>query len=296
MGIGGHIVDAIAREHSYRPITGDVLIIGRQTTYFTPDDLQARLKEHGHTADAGGIEIDRTTINRLAAYQGADLVTDRSIFRALGINSVKALDISDYEGAEVIHDLNTPLPDHLKGVADFVVDGSTLDNTFNPALTLRNFAELLRPGGRLIAVNAYSIYETAYCIMPPSWYFDYFVENGFADCKVYVAVMDGQGTNTFWLNPHDLRGRQQHVHYFRSPFTMSTIVFAERGMSSSTDRLPIQQCYRDKRNWDEFLANLKQVELAERPHVARSYSDQFHQSMDQGFVWLDRRYIPHPIQ
>ena len=41
---------------------------------------------------------------------------------------------------------------------DFVVDGSTLDNTFNPAQTLRNFAELLRPGGRLLTINAFSTF------------------------------------------------------------------------------------------------------------------------------------------
>jgi hypothetical protein len=30
------------------------------------------------------------------------------------------------------------------------VDGSTLDNTFNPALTLKNYCDMLRPGGRLL--------------------------------------------------------------------------------------------------------------------------------------------------
>ena len=52
-------------------------------------------------------------------------VYDRSIFRALGNDKVKALDASNYEGAEVVHDLNKPIPDHLHGTADFVVDGSS---------------------------------------------------------------------------------------------------------------------------------------------------------------------------
>jgi hypothetical protein len=46
MGLGGQAVDAIGREHAYRPITGDVLFIGRQTTYFTPQDLAMRLRDH----------------------------------------------------------------------------------------------------------------------------------------------------------------------------------------------------------------------------------------------------------
>jgi hypothetical protein len=48
--------------------------------------------------------------------------------------------VSPYEGAEIIHDLNRPVPDKLKESADFIVDGSTLDNVFDPAMVLRNFA------------------------------------------------------------------------------------------------------------------------------------------------------------
>jgi hypothetical protein len=67
-------------------------------------------------------------------------VTDRSIFHALGIDHVKALDASSCEDAEIVHDLNRPLPNHLKATADFIVDGGTLDNVFDPAMTLRNYA------------------------------------------------------------------------------------------------------------------------------------------------------------
>jgi hypothetical protein len=66
------------------------------------------------------------------------------------VENIQALDRSDYEGANVIHDLNLPVTDRLKGIADLIVDGSTLDNTFNPALTLKNYCDMLRPGGRLL--------------------------------------------------------------------------------------------------------------------------------------------------
>jgi 2-polyprenyl-3-methyl-5-hydroxy-6-metoxy-1,4-benzoquinol methylase len=69
---------------------------------------------------------------------------------------VKAVDVSPYEGAEVIHDLNQPLPDRLRGTADFIVDGSVLDNVFDPATGLRNLTEMLRPGGRLLMSNAWN--------------------------------------------------------------------------------------------------------------------------------------------
>jgi hypothetical protein len=66
---------------------------------------------------------------------------------------VLALDHSNYEGAEIIHNLTTPVPPELRKRADFILDGSPLDNVFDPATVITNFAEMLRPGGRLITTN-----------------------------------------------------------------------------------------------------------------------------------------------
>ena len=200
MGLGGQAIDAIGREHAYRPIAGDVLFIGRQTVYFSPQDLARRLRDHLPHVDEAAIEVDRTTLNRNLK---GELATDRSVFRALGLPParIKALDVSAYEGAEVIHDLNQPIPEALRECADFIVDGSTLDNVFDPAMALRNYADLLRPGGRLLAINAWNLRDSTYTACSPSWYLDYFVANGFADCKVYVCVGARAGINIYWLDP-----------------------------------------------------------------------------------------------
>ena len=159
MGLGIDAVEAIYREHSHRPIDGDVLLMGRQTVYFSPQGLLDLMKQHGHESHLSldEITIDKETISRKTGMPtDIDYVSDISIFQMLGARSVRALDHSDYEGAEVVHDLTKPLPDKLKGIADFIVDGSTLDNTFSAALTIRNYAELLRPGGRILMVNMWS--------------------------------------------------------------------------------------------------------------------------------------------
>ena len=125
MGLSGHAIDAIGREHAYRPIKGDVLFVGRQATYFTPSELtESFALTHGNVVDPSAIEIEVGPLS--IVYPGErQIVTDRSIFRALGIASVKALDTSPYEGAEIVHNLNEPIPDSLREHADFIVDGST---------------------------------------------------------------------------------------------------------------------------------------------------------------------------
>ncbi len=54
-----------------------------------------------------------------------------TINRMLNFSEVKAVDVSDFEGAEVIINLNKPLPNHLESTCDLLVDGSTLDNIFD---------------------------------------------------------------------------------------------------------------------------------------------------------------------
>jgi hypothetical protein len=45
------------------------------------------------------------------------------------------------------------VPPQLRGTCDFLVDGSTLDNVFDPISTLRNAVKLLKPDGRLYLSN-----------------------------------------------------------------------------------------------------------------------------------------------
>jgi SAM-dependent methyltransferase len=290
MGLGSNALDAIGREHAYRPITGDVAFVGRQAVYCTPEELIAHLRGHGHAVDGSAIEIDRTTVNRLGDYAGKNLVTDRSIFRALGVDSVKAIDVSPYEGAEIIHDLNQPLPAQLRETVDFLVDGSTLDNVFDPAMALRNFAGLLRPGGRLVAINGYSTRETAYTLCSPGWFLDYFIENGFADCKVYVSAVSRGRINPVWLDPGYIERARDFPLLFHTNARMWTTVFAEKGSKSTSGKAPTQHHYRSREAWDTYVENLAALRASRRPHLNRSYADLFFNRAFPGFVWVDREF------
>jgi SAM-dependent methyltransferase len=296
MGMGKHLIEAVIREHRNKPIAGDVLLIGRQTTYMSPDELLVSIREHGVTVDVdpSSIELDKTTIDRKLGY-AERLVSDAAPFKLLGARSVKALDHSPYEGADVIHDLRYPVPDHLHGIADFIVDGSTLDNVFTPSIVLQNYASLLRPGGRLLMVNAFSAHNTAYVMMPPLWYLDYFVMNKFVDCKVYIVLFfeDENGIesdNVFWVDIGHLAESRRGMPRFLSPHQMVTIVFAEKGEHSTVDRLPNQQDYRSPEEWAEYLANLDVIRRSKRHHLVRSRTEKVFEPHIFGHPFIDREF------
>lgn len=295
MGLSFQAIDAIGREHSYRPITGDVLFIGRQTVYFTPSGLVAQLRSYGHTVDPAAIEVDRATINRLSGY--GELATDRSIFRALGVDSVRAIDVSPYEDAEIVHDLNRPLPDSLHAIADFIVDGSTLDNLFDPSAALRNYAALLRPGGRLVIVNAMNTREGAYTLCSPDWFLDYFVENGFADCRVYVIASHKKSANAYWLNTRTIADERRARPYVFPVmwWRYFTVVFAEKALNSTFDLSPTQQPYRSADAWDRFVERLAPINMSQRPHMARSLGQLFPRLSRRGYSWMNKDFEPQTL-
>jgi SAM-dependent methyltransferase len=302
MGIGPAIVRALIREHQFKPIRGDVRLIGRQTVYFTPQKILKLLTDNG--VDTTGIDpdtiaLDRRTVDRRAGFADATLITDAALFKLFGVDKVLALDWSDYEKADIIHDLRTPLPAKLYRTADLVVDGSTLDNVFTPSVALQNFSRLLRPGGRMLTFNAFSSYGTPYAIMPPMWYVDYFVMNRFADCRVYIIVYRETAANEFDMNVFNVdltavKNTGRGMGRFCAPYNMVTLVFAEKDAESTDERLPIQQDYRSTEDWDVYNANLTRMLESKRPHLVASRSDRFVMEPAPGHSYIDKDYQARP--
>jgi hypothetical protein len=263
MGIAPYIAEAIIREHKHRPITGDVLLLGRQTFSFTPDDAVGMLRSNGIEPAKAALErisIDQST--RHGANRG--YVSDAAFFALLGSRSVRALDVTDYEGAEIIHDLNVPIPDALIETADFILDGSTLDNLFNPASGLQSITRMLRPGGRFLALNMASAHASPYTIMTPHWFADYLAINQFEDAKVYVTVHGYRGgsLNAFAVKYGDPVGRA-----FQAEQTAGVVVFGEKGIATTWDVLPCQRSYASDEQLALYFASEKRFAANPRPDL-----------------------------
>src|SRR5262249_37722910 len=142
------------------------------------------------------VEIDRTTSFAIAS--GKEFISDATFFGLLGVKLIRAIDHSDFEGADIILDLNEPIGNELAGTVEFLYGGSVLDNIFDPATYIKNVARLLAPNGRVIDQNLGSFHYHPYVITAPAWYFDYFVLNSFTDCKIYF-VQAGAVTHFYGL-------------------------------------------------------------------------------------------------
>src|SRR5437762_12288642 len=71
----------------------------------------------------------------------------------LGAKTVHSLDNSDYEGATHVHDMNKPIPGHLKAQYSVVLDGGSLEHIFNFPVAIQNCMEMVQVGGHYLGIT-----------------------------------------------------------------------------------------------------------------------------------------------
>lgn len=77
--------------------------------------------------------------------KNADGISHKDVFHSA---SFDVLDIKEFFGGEIIHDLNTPIPDELVGKYDFLINPGTYEHCFNIAMAMANGYMLLKPGAK----------------------------------------------------------------------------------------------------------------------------------------------------
>lgn len=79
-----------------------------------------------------------------------------TVFRSLGFGPVETMDFSAYEGAQLLHDLNTIPSEGLEEQFDFIFDGGTIEHVFHVPNALESVYRMLKPGGRFLSLNGFN--------------------------------------------------------------------------------------------------------------------------------------------
>lgn len=262
MGINGLSARMLLAEHRYRPITGKLVTIGRQSIGLTGEEMDATLAECGIAKREHAYDVDTKTVG---VSRERPYITQESFFAAFCDAEVISVDVSDYEQAEIVHDMQDDLPRKYRGIADFIFNGSCLDNIFDPAAAIRNMSRMLKPGGRVYHFEQGNSHPTAYLKFSADWFMDFYALNQFEDCKVYI-VNSPNSLGVPMIRPNGHKPLQPSPHqivvYSYNPYVenaggsgydCSSIeafsryeihCIAEKGPNSTDDRRPIQKHYR----------------------------------------------------
>lgn len=111
---------------------------------------------------------------------GKTLFAD-DFFRGLGAHQLQALDASPYEGADLIYDLNLPLPKALHEKWSCVIDAGSLEHVFNFPEAIRSVMQLVEKGGHFLCISPWNNLagHGFYQFSPELFYRIFSNENGF---------------------------------------------------------------------------------------------------------------------
>jgi len=100
------------------------------------------------------------------------------LFGILGFTKIDSLDVTDYEGANIIADLNLPIRNLPLESYDLVYDGGTSEHIFNQLEVLANAHKLLKVGGIVVHnTPANNLLDHGYVQPSPNFYLEYYEAN-----------------------------------------------------------------------------------------------------------------------
>ena len=176
MGLPRAAIKLIAETIREHEISGRVLIIGKQDVWGTEKEVVRWLRESGLTPAPC-----RPLVSGKPDFRRLNFIQDTSLFELMGFREVVTLDYSDYEGAQLICDLNHPLPNELlarAGSFDLIVESGCLEHIFNVPRVLENFHHLAAEGGTVIHVAASSnLIDHGFYMFSPALFQDYYSAN-----------------------------------------------------------------------------------------------------------------------
>jgi hypothetical protein len=208
------------------------LTLGRQSRVGRPAQLVEAMQPFGVIDQPDRLESE------LAGASGwAD-----PVFTSLGAGRVDALDRSSFEGAEILHDLNEPLPDDLDGHWSCVVDGGLSEHIFDFPTALTSSMRLVAPGGHLVAMvptnqqTGHGFYQVG----PEAYFRSLIAENGYRLRGVFLHEETPRGR---WFRVPDPAEVGHRVTVATVAPAMLYVVARRIGQVAGLSKIPQQADY-----------------------------------------------------
>jgi len=260
MPITRHLAKILITESKHKPLGPEILLLGRQTVFLTPDQAQQIVVSLGCDLRNTPITYSTTSDSPKNTF-----ISDKSFFSLFCDSEVLACDVSDYEGADLVFDLSSEIPKSCTSRFDFIYNGSVLDNIFNSARALSNSSSMLKASGVAFHYEGMLHLGGAYVKFTPEWFFDYFAINNFTECQSFVCTFNDVHESDWLLHewrPYFSRGNQISI---TPPLDIRNhaivISVAEKGLYSTTEEQPIQAIYRSDHTPYINLANRSENSL-----------------------------------
>jgi hypothetical protein len=173
---------------------GKTIMLGRQHNYLGPIFRKVIQKNLG---------IPRKSIPLAAEY--ADEFLEK-----LGILNPDILDVSNYEGATILHDLNLPIPTEYRSQYSTVIDIGASEHVYNVPQALQNLKDLCSMDGHVLIISPANNWlgHGFYQFSPELFFRTFDTPSGFEIRKLFLIKLKLCGDAWYELSdPKSLRRR-----------------------------------------------------------------------------------------
>ncbi len=208
---------------------GDTLCLGRQGFHVTKREGNAAIaQEILSRHDAGGVLED------LMSPDGYS----EKFLRYLGARTVLSMDMSANEGAELLFDLNQPIPEEFHDRFDFIFDGGTSEHIYDFPAVMDNVKAMLRQNGVYVGINTANnmLGHGLYQFSPELFWWVFSKEQGYSVEKMQLMPIFGRPAPVDLI---DTAGHRQEVGPTKGPTYV--VVAARRTGPRPTGSVGIHQ-------------------------------------------------------
>lgn len=218
--------------------------------------------------------------------------------KAIGVETLQFLDISGYENATIIHDLNTPIPDSLREKFTLVLDIGTSEHVFNVTQSLENLRNLCKSQGHVLIVSPANNWlgHGFYQFSPELFFRAFDTEYGFEVKSLYLIKKGMFRESWYKLNDPKNMGRRGTILTNKRCYIA---VIASKSVSTIAVSSPQQSDYVSA--WEgQGISKLGSVYLR-MPRPVRSILDRTiiairmrikNRLTPIRFRWSDGKYLP----
>jgi hypothetical protein len=157
-------------------LSDELLSLGRPEVYLSQRELR-------HLISTYNLPWTGNDVHQIASAAYAE-----PFLRLLGFRTIRSLDVSGYQGADIIHDLNVPIPKELEGATTFLFGNGTLEHVFDIATAFENIIRLVKVGGMVfITAPANGYCGHGFYQFSPEFFYNALSVNQFDQVRVYIV-------------------------------------------------------------------------------------------------------------
>ena len=145
---------------------------------------------YGKGLTLGVIPVDTLSTQIKDSKYSSDLKGKVGFWENIGFDEMQSLDVSDYEGADIICNLNENIPNSLKNRFDCIIDPGTIEHCFNIPIVMNNITNMLKLNGRILHWNGLTnAIDHGFYMFSPTFYFDYYKKKKFKIIDSYICEL-----------------------------------------------------------------------------------------------------------